>query len=201
MSTFAPSTTAPRPWYRNPLGLSILAVVLIAFFGYRNYELNRVGTRHYLVGSDAPNFELPVPGSDTPFRLDDHRGKVILVDFWATWCVPCQRQSPALRSINGHYSGDEFVLIGVNTDESDRRRAHKVHDYLIRHHLTAMTVAFDDNRTQVLYDVQSIPTMILIGADGKVKRVFRGVTTRSILERAIEIELKARTKLNASAAN
>lgn len=183
------STDAPRPWYRQPRYLAILAVVFVAFLVWRNDTMNKVGTRHYLVGSDAPLFDLPIYDSDETFHLEDYDGKVILLDFWATWCFPCKRQVPALRSINGRYGGDDFVIIGVNTDEETPAREHKIYEYLEAGHLNVLTT-LDNNRTQVLYDVQTIPTMILIGKDGKIKRVFRGLTTRSILERAIEAELQ-----------
>lgn len=184
----APAST--KPWYRQPLFIVGTIVVAIAFLAYREYSLNNVGKKHAMVGSDAPAFELPLMGGPNTFRLEDHLGKVILLDFWATWCVPCKRMVPALRAINGRYSEDEnFMLVPINTDDDEPTRARKVHRYMTTAHLNTI-VPFDDTKTQVLYDVRSIPTMVLIGKDGKIARVFRGVTTRSVIERAINQELK-----------
>lgn len=184
------STAAERPWYRQPQFIVAAIAVVIAFLGYREYTLNNVGTKHELVGSDAPAFEMPNMGESQMISIDDYRGKVVLLDFWATWCIPCKRQVPTLRSIHGRYGGDDFVLIAVNTDEEAPNRRLKVSRYIESAHLDVL-VPFDDNRTQVLYGVKSIPTMVLIGKDGKVKRVFRGVTSRGIIERAIKRELAA----------
>src|SRR5690606_39094000 len=70
---------------------------------------------HALLGAEAPDFDLPSIGSNAEsprFRLRDHRGKLVVVDFWATWCAPCKESFPAYEQTARERSGDT-VFVGV----------------------------------------------------------------------------------------
>ena len=57
-----------------------------------------------------------IAGAEAPFNLDSHRGKIVLVDFWASWCVPCRRSFPWWNSMHAKYADEGLVIIGVNLD-------------------------------------------------------------------------------------
>jgi thiol-disulfide isomerase/thioredoxin len=73
-------------------------------------------TGHALEGQMAPNFELPVLNSDQTVRLSSLRGRVVFVNFWATWCAPCRREFPAFEAFSSQ--ADNAVILAVNADET-----------------------------------------------------------------------------------
>lgn len=74
-------------------------------------------------GFPVPNFELPTlanaPAGATKLKLNDFRGKVVYVDFWASWCVPCRASLPALNELRNTYGAKGFEVIAINMDEDE----------------------------------------------------------------------------------
>lgn len=126
------------------------------------------------VGNAAPNFTVPVMESDD-FVLSAHRGKVIVLDFWATWCPPCKASLPALQRVRDHYKDNaEVIVASVNTDNA-RAQDEKVPGFM-RTRKFDFPVLFDrNNAVSLTYNVQSIPTMVVVGRDGKVHSVQVGL--------------------------
>ena len=104
-----------------------------------------------------------------PFDLqEDMQGKVVLVDFWATWCGFCIEAFPELKRVYKERSGDGFEIVGVNIDDS----AELARGYLKRDPLPWTTIyALDENDSHPnadRYDVRAIPFLVLVGRDGRV---------------------------------
>ncbi len=118
-------------------------------------------------GQPAPPFSIKTL-DDKPLRLADHRGKYVLLDFWATWCGPCVRQTPALKQIHERFGDDpRFVMIGLSLDKSteDPRK------YVEKNRLPWVQGFLGDwAKTDIpaRYGVIGIPALILIDPDGKV---------------------------------
>lgn len=176
-----------RSWlWKGALVLAILA----AFWIYRESKFSSYGTHHELVGTQATELGLPLFGNEeASLRLADYRGQVVLIDFWATWCGPCKRQMPRLRHVGGYFQNDDFALITVNVDEESRKRRGLIHRYLRANHIP-FAVGLGDHKDQVTYDAIRIPTMILVGRDGTIRRHFGGMTTATHLKKAIATELQ-----------
>lgn len=102
-----------------------------------------------------------------PLRLDQYRGKVVLLDFWATWCGPCVAEMPNIVAAYNKYKGQGFDIIGVSLDE-DRA----VFSAFIKNHKLSWRQVFDgkgaESALRRLYGVQAIPFTVLIGRDGKI---------------------------------
>jgi peroxiredoxin len=119
--------------------------------------------------SRAPDFTLR--GADgRNVRLDELRGQVVLVNFWATWCGPCREEMPHLNALYEKYRKSGFVLLGVNIDDDPRialATAQKLN--------VAFPVLLDtDKKVSKLYDLSTMPSTVVIDRDGKMRFLHRG---------------------------
>ena len=119
----------------------------------------------------APEFTLPLLNGDT-LRLSDLRGKVVVVDFFASWCPPCRREAPILARVAGRFKGQgvEFVGVAVWDDEGEVRR-------YVREFGLPFPVGLDSRgRIAIEYGIRGIPEKFLIGRDGVLLRKVVGPT-------------------------
>jgi thiol-disulfide isomerase/thioredoxin len=97
--------------------------------------------------------------------LDDSRGKVVLVNFWATWCEPCREEMPSMHALQQRLAGQPFDVLAVNYGESPSR----VKDFLARERL-AITVLLDPGQQAArAWRVRVLPGSFLVGQDGRVR--------------------------------
>jgi thiol-disulfide isomerase/thioredoxin len=97
------------------------------------------------------------------FDLEQHEGKVVIVDFWASWCVPCRRSFPWLNEMHARYGDKGLVIIGVNLDAS---RA-EAEDFL-REYPARFFIHYDDDKTLAKeFDVMAMPMSYVFGRDGR----------------------------------
>jgi thiol-disulfide isomerase/thioredoxin len=110
-----------------------------------------------------------------PVRLADLRGKLVLLNFWATWCPPCQAETPVLRELAEAYRDDGLVILGVAVQETT---PDDVRAYAERYQLP-YPIAFDASADIFdLYRVFALPTQVFIGPDGRVLGVVNGPLDR-----------------------
>jgi peroxiredoxin len=103
-------------------------------------------------------------------RLQELRGQVVLVNFWATWCGPCRQEMPHLNRLYDKYHASGFVMLGVNIDD-EPEKAIGVANKLGLH----FPVLLDsDKKVSKLYDLSTMPSTVVIDRDGKVRYVHRG---------------------------
>jgi len=117
----------------------------------------------------APDFSLHAMTGPN-MRLQDQRGRVVMVNFWATWCAPCQQEMPHLNRLYQKYRSSGFVLLGVNVDEDSSKAA----DAAAKLGITFPVLLDADKRVSKLYDLSTMPSTVLIDRDGKVRFVHRG---------------------------
>ena len=104
----------------------------------------------------------------TPFNLAEHKGKVVVLDFWATWCGPCVRALPELMENMSDFSSTEAILVAVNQGESKK----VISQFLKNKKLTDLIVAMDKNQNIGRdYQVQGIPKTVVIDTKGVVRHV------------------------------
>ena len=122
----------------------------------------------------APNAQAPdftLRQLDGPnLRLGEQRGRVVLVNFWATWCGPCRVELPHLSRLHDKYRGSGFVLLGVNIDEDPT-----VAKALVSKMGLTFPVLLDSKKEVVgNYDLNAMPATVLIDRDGRVRHLHRG---------------------------
>jgi peroxiredoxin len=120
-------------------------------------------------GALAPDFTLRTLGGPN-LRLQELRGRVVLVNFWATWCGPCKQEMPELNKLYDKYHASGFVLLGVNVDDDARHAA----DVATKLGLKFPVLLDSDKAVSRLYEVDSMPSTLLIDRDGRVRYVHRG---------------------------
>jgi peroxiredoxin len=122
-----------------------------------------------LVGKPAPDFQVELLDGKK-FHLADSKGRVVVLDFWATWCGPCLQTMPQIDGVVHEFDDQDVELIAVNLEEP----ASQIRSMLERHKLQ-MTVALDrDGVVAAKYAAAAIPQTVLIDRDGKVARLFVG---------------------------
>jgi peroxiredoxin len=115
-------------------------------------------------GSRAPEFSLTPLGSPDALQLSDLRGRVVLVNFWATWCKPCEDEMPAMQQLYDELAGPSFELLAISVDED----AASVERFRDRLHLSFPILLDPQQRVAHLYQTFRFPETLLIGADGSV---------------------------------
>jgi thiol-disulfide isomerase/thioredoxin len=120
------------------------------------------------------------------------KGKVVLIDFWATWCGPCKLASPIMQALHEKYGSKGLVVIGANTSERDPsgnllNTPKLAADYRSEHKYT-YTFTYGNDAMKNAWGVQGIPTMFIIDKQGIVKKVQVGYDDKlqSVLEAAIK---------------
>jgi peroxiredoxin len=122
-----------------------------------------------LTSGKAPDFTLhSVAGPN--LRLQEQRGQVVMLNFWASWCGPCREEMPHLDQLYEKYHASGFQLLGVNVDE-DIRNAAGVSSKLGLHFPVLLDT---EKKVSRLYDLNTMPSTILIDRDGRVRYIHRG---------------------------
>jgi len=117
----------------------------------------------------APALTLPQLGGGK-LRLSDERGKVVLLHFWASWCVACRHEMPQIEALSQHYQGAGLVVLAVNVDRGGKEL---VQNFVQEYHLSFPVLLDLEGNVRNRYAVRALPMTYVIGRDGKmIGRVF-----------------------------
>lgn len=119
--------------------------------------------------SSAPDFTLRTMDGPNQ-RLQEQRGRVVMINFWATWCGPCREEMPHLNQLYSKYRPAGFVLFGVNVDEDPRLASEVAQKLGIKFPVLLDT----EKKVSKLYDLSTMPSTLLIDRDGKVRYIHHG---------------------------
>lgn len=143
----------------------LIRIVFIALMALLVLSSCTKGKKQAIKGEEAPDFTLnDTNGSNV--HLSDLRGKVVLIEFWATWCPPCRESIPAMNEIYKRYNEKGLVILGISVDKGQN----VVEDLraFVREYSILYPVLIDSKNVNNLYGVYSIPTTFLIDKEGKV---------------------------------
>jgi len=177
---------------RRPLWLLLvlnvaLAATLVSALSLLRWYLDRgqtaepaLSSQAIRVGSPVPDFTLPgLDGSD--IRLSDYRGRIVLVNFWASWCSPCRAEMPEIEHVYRTYRDAGFLAIGVNQLEP----APQVRAFIEEHQLTWIFALDQDGAVSQRWGVFGIPQSYLIDREGNIVKSWLGVLSRQELEQEL----------------
>jgi cytochrome c biogenesis protein CcmG/thiol:disulfide interchange protein DsbE len=128
----------------------------------------------------APDFTL-TDLSGRPLTLSSYRGKVILLDFWATWCDPCRDEIPRFNVLQDKYRGRGLQIIGVSMDDSPN----PVRDFQQQFKMNYPVVMGSARIGELYGGILGLPVAVLIGPDGRIYSKHFGATDTAVLEKEI----------------
>jgi peroxiredoxin len=133
-------------------------------------------------GVVAPEFDLPdVDGAMV--RLSDFKGKVVLVNFWATWCAPCEIETPWFVEFDGKYREDGLQIVGISLDEGG---VGPVKEFMEEYSIDYTIVMGDEDTAQNFGGVIGLPTSFIVDQDGKFYSMHRGLVSKEVYVEEIE---------------
>ena len=112
----------------------------------------------------APEFVLPGQAANSQVQLSDYKGKLVYLDFWASWCRPCKQSFPWMNAMQSKYAAQGLQVIAVNLDVENADALQ-----FLKSVPANFTIAYDPKgKTAQQFEIKGMPTSILIGRDGKV---------------------------------
>ena len=164
---------------RALLGLFLAASGVLNFYAHRAQTSQRGGSEapaSALLEKPAPEFSVPVlslaPGApEARVSLAEHRGKVVFLSFWASWCRPCDYELPVLNQFYLEHRGQGVEVLAISTDQ-DRAAAL---EYMESRNFALPMLWDGDGRVAAQYQVEALPTLVVIGPDGRVRHAERGL--------------------------
>ena len=154
----------------------ISSVVGLYLAAHHYRRANSIVVQHSL----APGFTLPQLNGQQ-IHLSDYRGKVVLLDFWATWCDPCREEVPHLVELQNKYRDRGLQIIGISMDDD----AEPVRDFYQRFNMNYSVVMGNATTGEAYGGVLGLPIAFLIDRDGRVYSKHIGATDISVIEREI----------------
>lgn len=154
-------------YVKTNLSTVIVFGLLLAWVLYQRIPMYQASTR--MESQLAPDFEMASTDGDR-LRLSELRGKVVVVNFWATWCMPCRVEIPMLRSIYNDLKGDGLVVLGV-TQETPAQVLP-----FVKEHEMNYTVLYDsDGSAAEAYGIQGYPTVVIVDREGRIHSFTTGL--------------------------
>lgn len=140
-------------------------------------------------GAAPPSFHMERHGGGK-LALSDLRGKVVMLDFWATWCPPCQEEMPSLVKLAKEYESQGLVFVAASRDDDDVKE--ELVNQFVNRHLPDLEpyVVYANDEVATAFRVEALPTLYFLDRDGKVTDAVRGMMSEPALRRRIENALK-----------
>jgi peroxiredoxin len=136
----------------------------------------------------APSFDLK-DVSEKSVKLADFKGRVVLMNFWATWCGPCKAEIPWFQEFDKKYSDRGLSVLGVSMDEDGWKA---VTPYIDERKISYRMVLGNERLSDLYGGVDSLPTTFLIDTDGKIAAIHHGLVSKETYRKEIEDLLEAK---------
>jgi len=178
--TRIPSLGTIRRWTLLAVAVAILAACTSPLpDGFRLKSANERKT--------TPDFTLK-DSTGATVKLSDYKGKVVLLNFWATWCGPCKIEIPWFMDFQKSYKDRDFAVLGVSMDEDGWE---SVKPYIEEHKINYRVVVGNDQVSQLFGSIDSLPTTLVIDREGRIASMHIGLVAKNTYQKEIEQLLEA----------
>lgn len=160
------------------LALVGFVTVFVIFFATPRGQFKVLG-----LGDVAPNFTVRQESGNV-VALADFRGKIVVLNFWATWCPPCIEEMPALNRLADHYRGKDVVVLGVSLDED----ASQYDDFIAKNEIKFLTLRNPARAVSEQYGTYKLPETYIISRQGRLLKKYIGPRDWSSAEIYAEID-------------
>ncbi len=130
----------------------------------------------------SPDFALK-DATGATVKLSDYKGKVVLLNFWATWCGPCKIEIPWFMDFQKTYKDRDFAVLGVSMDEDGWD---SVKPYVEEHKMNYRVLLGNDQVSQLFGGIDSLPTTLVIDREGRIASMHMGLVAKKTYEQEIE---------------
>lgn len=177
--------------YKNPIYTTLFFIIIIIFYFVNNTNANDNSKGAYPPGYEiqsqkAIDFELYTTDGKL-IKLSNYKNKVVLVDFWATWCPPCRKSIPDLIALKNEYKDKDFEIIGISLDQQTKP---DVIPFVKNTGINYPVAYYTNDVINKFGGVEAIPTIFIVDKSGKVVQKFVGLTDKNILQNLINDLLK-----------
>ncbi len=166
--------------------IAIIAIAVFVMIQNKNPSEINLSTPSTKEGPVAPNFTLKDLNGRTD-SLSDHKGKVVLVNIWATWCPPCVAETPSIDKLYKMLKDDNFVLMAISIDENGKKA---VESFMKKKNLSFPVLLDPDGRIASLYGTTGVPESFIVGKDGIIDNHIIGAidwTSPKVIEHLHEL--------------
>jgi len=164
--------------FRQPAkAIALIGIVLAVLYVIDSRETN--GSAGHLVPAGQRKALSDVTVQDLnghSWRLADHRGEVVLLNFWATWCPPCREETPGLVRLSKSYPHNELDVIGVSMDEGGPAVVRR----FVSQFEIPYTIAMPGDNLRLASTVEVLPTTLLIDRQGRVAKMYTGGASEKV---------------------
>ncbi len=157
-----------RPW-QTQLATGLAAALVLLLCCLQQAIAGQAEIQPWSADSGADKFTLP-DLKNQQHELSDYRGKVVLVNFWASWCPPCIYEMPELTKLKKHFAGQPFEILALNVGE----KKYRVRKFVKLINFNLPVLLDTSSETFDAWGVQTLPTSFLIDGDGRVSYRIRG---------------------------
>ena len=160
---------------------SIAFIAVLAVVGLLGYGLLSKGSTGVALGEAAPAGPLPRLEGKGTGSLADYRGRWVLVNFWASWCIPCRQEAPALEEFQREHGGARFTVLGIDT----RDLSGDGQKFARQYGLTYPQLRDGDGQRAHDFGTTGVPENFLVDPRGKLRLLNRGPVTAEYLRRYV----------------
>lgn len=146
-----------------------ITIFVFGFFLFFVYPFEALAREKIGIGLPAPHFTLETT-TGAKVRISDFKGKVVLLDFWATWCPPCRFSIPALIQLHKKYKNKNFAILGINMDEYRK----PVLSFVRKQKIEYWVLYGGKEQVGLDYRIRAIPSFFLLDPSGKIVKIYSG---------------------------